>query len=169
MRFVKATREDAREITALYRNAIGSPGCTWSASYPNADITRGDLNRQALFCLKNEADEIIGAISIDDDALVEALDCWEEAWKPGAELARLVVREEYQNQGVARQLIRCAMEELACRGYRSVHFLVSKTHQRALRSYEKLNFTLRGETELYDTLFLCYEKQLDKEELGMST
>lgn len=160
LQFKTATKDDIEEIMKLYRNAIGSEGCTWSMDYPNEEIAQGDLKRNALFCLKNQAEEIVGAISIDDDKVVEELDCWSENLKPGAELARLVVKEAYQNQSIARMLLTCAMEELVKRGYKSVHFLVSKTNERALRSYAKLNFVNRGEADLFGEHWWCYEKGL---------
>lgn len=160
MNFRNAAKNDIVEIMKLYHAAIGSEGCTWSADYPNEAITQNDLERNALFCLQNETGEIIGAISIDDDKVVEMLPCWTEKLRPGAELARLVVKEEYQNQGIARMLLKCAMQELVKRGYKSVHFLVSKTNKRAIRSYAKLNFTNCGETDLFGEHWWCYEKEL---------
>lgn len=160
MIFQKATKEDVNEISALYREAIGTDGCTWSLDYPNAEITRGDLERGDLFCMKTEEGEIVGAISVDDDKLVEELSCWSVDWKPGAELSRLVVKENYQNQSVARRLLTYAMEELRHRGYKGVHFLVSPGNERALRSYAKLEFTNCGECDLYDHHWFCYEKRL---------
>ncbi len=160
MEFKKATKDDIEEITKLYRAAIGSPGCTWSMDYANEELTQGELERNALFCLKNDAGEIIGAISVDDDKAVEELFCWTADLQPGAELARLVVKEKYQNRGIARQLLIYAMQELAKRGYKSVHFLVSKTNERALRSYVKLDFENCGEADLFGEQWWCYEKEL---------
>lgn len=165
MEFKTATKDDIQEILQLYRDAVGSEGCTWSIDYPNEEIARGDLKRNALFCLKNEEDEIIGAVSIDDDEAVEALSCWTENFRPGAELSRLVVKESYRNQSIARLLLKYAMQELFKRGYKSVHFLVSKTNERAIRSYAKLNFTNCGETDLFGEHWFCYEKVLKKWEL----
>lgn len=160
MEFKNATKEDIGEVTKLYHAAIGSPGCTWSMDYPNEEITQGDLERNALFCLKNDAGEIIGAVSVDDDKVVEELSCWTADLQPGAELARLVVKEKYQNCGIARQLLIYAMQELAKQGYKSVHFLVSKTNERALQSYAKLDFTNCGEADLFGEQWWCYEKAL---------
>lgn len=160
--FMLATANDKHEILSLYRQAIGSDGCTWSMDYPNEEILDGDLERDALFVLKNHKNEIIGAISIDADMAVENLPCWSKELKPGAELARLVVKESCRNQGIARILLASAMEELKKRQYKSVHFLVSKTHERALRSYAKLKFEKKGETDLFGGDWWCYEKALEK-------
>lgn len=158
--FQSANENDLEEIRALYKGAIGSPGCTWDEGYPNAECTREDWKRGDLFCLKTEDGEIAGAIAVDADEIVEKLPCWTTTLQSGAELARLVVKESYQNQGIAKQLLQCGMKELAKRGYRSVHFLVSKTNERALRAYEPLGFDNRGEWFGYDHDWWCYEKAL---------
>ncbi len=160
MIFIEATEADKKEILELYRSVIGSEGCTWSMEYPNEDILDGDLNRRDLFCMKDENGKIIGGISVDDDKVVDALPCWSEELKPGAELARLVVKEGFQNQGVARLLLQHGMIELKRRGYKSVHFLVSKTNERAIRSYGKLEFQIKGECDLFGEHWWCYEKEL---------
>ena len=160
MQFLLAEECDKKEILLLYRKAVGSEGCTWSQEYPNEAILEDDFRRKALFVLKNEQKELVGAVSIDDDKVVEELSCWSAEIKPGAELARLVVKEEYQNQGIARILLMEAMKELKKRDYRSVHFLVSKTNERALRSYAKLSFDNKGDIDLFGEHWWCYEKAL---------
>lgn len=158
--FMQAKEYDKPAILSLYRAAIGTPGSTWTYDYPNEDILEGDYTRGDLFCLKNEKDEVIGAISIDKDAIVDGFSCWTKELAPGAELARLAVREDYQNQGLARVLLNEVMEVAKERGYKSVHFLVSKTNYKALNSYAKLNFSNVGESDVYDANWWCYEKEL---------
>lgn len=160
MIFVKATEEDVEAVSQLYRQAIGTEGCTWSEDYPNAEITCGDFERGDLFCMKTQDGEIIGAISVDNDQLVEVVDCWTEELTPVAELSRLVVKEAYQNKGIARKLLQGAMEELKRRGCAGVHFLVSPGNEKALRSYAKLDFVHCGDCDLYDHHWFCYEKPL---------
>ncbi len=157
MVFLKALEEDKSKIMDLYQKAIGSNGCTWNEDYPSREHLEGDFNREALFCLKTDEGEIVGAISIDDDAEVEKLNCWS---KGGAELSRLVVKESYQNKGIARELLKNAMGILKERGYKYAHFLVSKHHKKALRSYAKLGFDNVGESDLYDGDWWCYEKAI---------
>ena len=119
-----------------------------------------DMKRNALFCMENEDGEIIGTITVDEDPQVEALTCWSKTLQPSAELSRLGVRTDMQNQGIARQLLQHGMEELKKQGKRSVHFLVCKTNKKALRSYEKLHFDVVGESDLFDEDWWCYEKEL---------
>lgn len=160
MEFVNATYEDKEELMKLYRSAIGEDGSTWTMDYPNEEICDKDLLRGDLFCLKNEDGLIIGAISIDDDKMVEALDCWSKNLSPSRELARVIVRKEYRNNGIARTLLLSVMEELKKRGNRGVHFLVSKTNYKAINSYAALEFENKGECDLYDGDWWCYEKAL---------
>jgi ribosomal protein S18 acetylase RimI-like enzyme len=53
------------------------------------------------------------------------------------------------------------MDELKRQGKKSVHFLVCKTNEKAIRSYDKLNFNTVGECHMYEADYWCYEKGLD--------
>lgn len=160
MKFTMATQVDKAEILALYRSLVGTEYCAWTDEYPNETEIESDLSRNALFCMKDESGKIVGTISIDDDEEVEKLSCWRDTLKPAGELSRLGVRREYQNQGLARQLLQHGMEELKRRGFKSVHFLVCKTNIKAIRSYGKLNFEVVGECRLFGEEWWCYEKTL---------
>ncbi|MGN0466475.1 MAG: GNAT family N-acetyltransferase [Lachnospiraceae bacterium] len=159
-KFMRATRKDKAEILSLYRSLVGTEFCAWTQNYPSEIEIEGDLSREALFCLKDEKEKIVGVISIDDDEEVEKLPCWSKSLKPAAELSRLGVRVESQNQGIAKQLLQHGMEQLKCQGNKSVHFLVCKKNQKAIRSYDKLNFNIVGECQLFGENWWCYEKAL---------
>ena len=159
-RFLRAKQTDREEILSLYQSLVGTEFCAWTRAYPSEYEVDGDLSRGDLFCMKNEGGKIIGAISIDMDEDVDNLPCWTEACSPALELSRLGVRAEYQNQGVAVELISSAMEEARRRGKRGVHFLVCKTNEKAIRSYAKLGFDVVGECEMYGDSWWCYEKSL---------
>lgn len=160
MKFEKAKDSDKTEILELYHSLVGTEYCAWTWNYPSEKDIEGDMSRDALFCLKNEKNEIIGVISIDKDEAVEELPCWSKKLLPSAELSRLGVKIEYQNQGIARKLLQYGMEELKKQGKKSVHFLVCKTNQKAIRSYDKLHFDIVGECELFGEYWWCYEKEL---------
>lgn len=158
--FKMAHPENAEEILSLYKSAMGTEGCTWDETYPSKETITKDFANQALFIVEDSNHKIAGAISIDEDTEVNALTCWSKQLEPSAELARLVIREAEQNHGLARIMIQKTMEELKKRGMKGVHFLVSKTNERAMRSYQKLNFTKCGESDLYGEDWWCYEKAL---------
>lgn len=160
MEFVKAVSGDKAEILALYKSLVGTECCAWTEDYPGETDIQFDMERDALFCLKDEEGKIIGVISIDQDEEVEKLSCWREELRPAGELSRLGVRMENQNQGVAGKLLENCMKELMLRGKKSVHFLVCKTNEKAIRAYSKLDFDIVGECRLFGEEWWCYEKEL---------
>ncbi|MGN1180473.1 MAG: GNAT family N-acetyltransferase [Suilimivivens sp.] len=160
LKFERAGEKDKREILALYHSLVGTECCAWTESYPGETDFEGDLSRNALFCLRNGDGEIVGVISVDLDEAVEKLPCWSGELQPSAELSRLGVKPEYQNQGIARLLLQYGMEELRRQGKKSVHFLVCKTNRKAIRSYDKLYFDVVGSCRMYGEEWWCYEKGL---------
>ena len=58
---------------------------------------------------------------------------------PSAEVSRVGVCQEFQNQGIAGKLLEGVMEELKNRGYKAVHLLVAKDNVKHSDSYDKLN------------------------------
>ncbi len=156
--FREATFKDKNQIFELYRKAIGTEGCTWSLDYPNEDILSNDIKNHNLFCMENDEHEVVGAISIDRDEIVDGLKCWNKAAGNMAELARLVVRDDCQNHGMAPELIKNVVKVLKERGYASAHYLVSRHHEKALASYRKLDFECVGESNVLDNEWYCYEK-----------
>ena len=162
-KIVLAKAEDKDEILNLYKMQLGREFCPWDEHYPEAKEIDFDLSRDALFVMKEDTEageKIIAAISIDDDPNVESMECWSEDRKPGAELARLAVHPDWQNQGLARQMLAFGMEKIKEKGYKSVHFLVNRLNTKALRSYAVFGFETVGECSLYDQPFICYEKAL---------
>ncbi len=158
--FERATHADQEEILTLYRSLAGTEYCAWTQDYPGEPDIREDLSRNDLFCLRDTNKRIAGVISIDDDDEVEALPCWTKELQPSKELSRLGVHPEYQNQGIAGMLLQHAMDELRSRGIKSVHFLVCKTNQKAIRAYDKIGFDVVGECRMHDLPWWCYERQL---------
>ena len=157
---VQAEEKDKGEILRLYKTQLGREFCPWDETYPGEKEIEFDLSRDALFVMKDEKGKIIASISIDEDEAVEKLECWTPELQPGKELSRLAVDPDYQNHGLAREMLQYGMQVLYSQGYKSVHFLVNRHNKKALRSYAALNFQTVGECELYDQPFLCYEKAL---------
>ena len=157
---VQAEEKDKEEILRLYKTQLGREFCPWDETYPGEKEIEFDLSRDALFVMKDEKGKIIASISIDEDEAVEKLGCWTPELQPGKELSRLAVDPDYQNHGLAREMLQYGMQVLYSQGYKSVHFLVNRLNKKALRSYAALNFQTVGECELYDQPFLCYEKAL---------
>lgn len=156
-RITLAAREDKEEILALYKTMLYGPA-DWNEHYPNEDTIDFDMSRNALYVMKNELDEIIAAISIDEDEEVDKLPCW--SIMPGGELSRLCVRKDMQNHGIAKEMIRYAFDVLKNEGKNGVHILVRTGHTKALSTYAKLGFKTVGECHLFDKDFICMEIKL---------
>lgn len=73
---------------------------------------------------------------------------------------RIGVRPAYQGQGLGRELLAIAIEELARRGARTIGLNTQKDNVRSQRLYEGFGFTPTGE------LFHVYGKWLDTESTG---
>lgn len=155
-----ATENDKEEILSLYKKQIGREFCPWNEHYPTMEEIDFDLSRDSLFIMK-DGEKIIAAASIDQDEQVEQLDCWSSTLAPGAEMSRLAVDPEYQNQGLAREMLLHGMAVMKERGYKSIHFLVNKHNVKALNSYNHLSFDIVGECFMYEQPFLCYEKEIE--------
>lgn len=158
-RIEQASDTDIEEILALYRSMIGGKA-DWTEDYPCMDTITFDLSRDALFVMKNERNEIIAAISIDEDADVAALPCWSPDLQPSGELARVCVRADMQNRGIARKMMQYTFAVLRRQGCKSVHILVRPANEAALRSYLPLGYVQVGTCELFGKDFLCFEKRL---------
>ena len=104
-RIKRAVEADKEEILALYRTRLYGPA-DWNEYYPNEETIEFDLSRDALFVMKNDAGELMATISIDEDEEVDSLTVWDENIAPAGELARLCVREDMQNQGIAKEMMR---------------------------------------------------------------
>ena len=160
MRVIELAKEtDKAEILALYKIQLGREFCPWTELYPGADEIDYDLSRDALLVMREDG-KIIAAISLDKDEAVESLPYWSDELRPGGELSRLAVLPEYQNHGIAREMLNAGMELLRKRGYKSVHFLVNRLNVKALKSYGKLEFNTVGECEIFNQPMFAYEKPL---------
>ena len=159
-RITMATAEDTDAVLRLYREQVGREFCFWDEEYPGPETIAFDLARDALFVMKNEDGEIIAAISAEEDADVDRLECWTPSLQPGGEFARLAVTPVCQNRGLARKMVYHILGVLKQRGFRSVHILVNRDNIKAIRSYAHIGFREAGECEMYRQHFLCYEKEL---------
>ncbi len=151
--------QDREEILALYQAQKGRDYCSWNEDYPSDETIDFDFSRNALFVLKMDG-SIRAAISLEEDEDVDRLSCWNPAFAPEGELARIAVLPQDQNKGLGRIMLRFGMDELKRRGYRGLHMVVNKYNVKAIRCYAVFGFSVVGECHMYDQDFLCYEKEL---------
>lgn len=153
---ILATEADKENILKLYQTMLYGPA-DWNEHYPSEETIAFDLSRDALYIMKDEMGEILAAISIDEDEEVAKLPCWGEETMPCRELARLCVREDVQNQGIGKEMMRHMFGVLKEMGNKGVHILVKTGHVVALGAYEKLGFQVVGSCQLYEKDFVCME------------
>ena len=86
-----AVKEETGKILELYHSMIGG-AAGWNEYYPGIDTIESDLSRNELFVMENKDGELLAAISLDADEVVDSLKCWNQTLLPGAVLARLCIR-----------------------------------------------------------------------------
>ncbi len=154
----KAKDNQKDEILSLYRTMLGG-AADWDEEYPSMDTIEFDMERDNLFVMM-EGETIIATISIDEDDEVKQLPNWSKELEPAGELSRLCVRQDKQNQGLARKMMTYAFEQLKERGCKGVHILVREGHVIALQSYSHMGYRQVGTCNLFDKTFGCYERVL---------
>ncbi len=153
-----AQAHQKEEILALYRTMLGGLA-DWNEYYPSMDNIEFDIERGNLFVMMDRED-IIAAISIDEDDEVAQLKNWSRELEPAGELSRVCVRKDHQNQGIARVMMEYAFAQLRSRGCRGVHILVREKHKIALKSYSHLGYRPVGKCRLFEKEFLCFEREV---------
>lgn len=156
-RILLATEEDKEDVLKLYKTMLFGPA-EWDEHYPSKETIDFDVQRNSLFIMKNENDEIIATVSVDDDEAVEKLTCWSPGLKPVKELSRICVRKDMQGQGIAKKMLYHIFDVLKNSGVMGIHILVKTGNAPALSLYEALGFTTVGECFLYERDFICMEK-----------
>lgn len=160
-----ATEHDKEEIFQLYRSLVGTPGCSWDEDYPALEDIESDLAQHALYVLcsteeKTDSPKILAAVAAGREADLETVTCWSKDIQHPCGLSRLGVRREFQNQGLATELVRAMEQEALRRGFDGIHFFVSQTNPAALAVYQRLGYHSCGETAMFGINWWCYEKAL---------
>ncbi len=145
-------------ILALYRTMLGG-AADWDEHYPTMEHITADMARGNLFVM-TAGEDILAAISIDEDEEAARLPNWSPALEPAGELSRLCVRRDCQNRGLARVMMEYAFEQLRRRGCKGVHLLIREGHTVAIRSYAHLGYQAVGACRLFGKDFVCFERVL---------
>jgi len=159
----RAKMEDADEIYALYHALIHAPYSTWSEDYPTLEDVRNDVEHGWTIVMRDAAGRIAAAIALlpgEQEPEFEEIASWDPAVKRWACPARLGVALDQQGKGIARRMLRTAMDYAKEEGCDGVRFLVAKRNPIAQRSYAKLGFDICGEAEMWGEQWLCYQKRL---------
>ena len=153
-----AKKEDLTEILKMYRSVIGKTGCNWSISYPNEATLQEDFRTGNLYVLWRGS-KMIGAGSIVPKNELDDLDLW-QYHKDTRELARIVIKPEFQSKGYGKHLVKKLCYKLDSKGHTAVHLLVSTENHHALNLYREAGFFSRGPVHRYDHDYYAYERKL---------
>ena len=153
-----AKKEDLTEILKMYRSVIGKNGCNWSISYPNEATLQEDFQAGNLYVLW-QGSKMIGAGSAVPNNELDDLDCWQYN-KNAREIARIVIKPEYQSKGFGKHLVKKLCYKLNEKGYNAVHLLASTKNPHALNLYRETKFYCKGECQRYDHTYYAFERKL---------
>lgn len=150
---------DAAGVLALYDSLRHTDGCTWDEDYPSMREIETDIRNGALF-IDTDGRGVRAAISVCADEELEEMNVWSESTLPAGSFMRVAVRADAQNRGIAREMVRFALNELKKRGFRGVHILVGRENYAAQRCYAPFGFKIVAETEKYGVNWQCMEGEL---------
>lgn len=153
-----AKREELPAILRMYRSVIGKRGCNWSVTYPNEVTLYEDFNTGNLYVLCR-GKTIIGAGSIVPKNELDDLNCWYYRDEP-REIARIVIKPEYQSKGYGKQLVNKLCHKLEYMHCQVVHLLASTNNHHAQNLYRETGFQNKGQCERYDHTYYAYERKL---------
>lgn len=157
----KALPCDAEEISAIYDQLKGSPGCTWDDEYPTLEFVRRDIEERSL-CKLTEDGVLIAAAYLGDFEEKERPECFDKSIKRLGEFSRVGVRREYHRKGYAKRLLSFLLDEAIDLRYDGLALLVGTENFGAMALYEKLGFRRVGRGVMYETDWFFYERKLER-------
>lgn len=163
LRIERAQMEDADAVYALYHSLIDAPYSTWSEDYPTREDVQEDVSHGWTLVMRDAKGSIAAAIALlpgEQEPEFAEIAAWYPDVNRWACPARLGVAMDHQGKGLARHMLRAAMDCARANGCDGVRFLVAKSNPVAQRSYAKLGFDICGEAEMWGERWLCYQKRL---------
>jgi len=159
----RATVAEVGKVFALYHSLLDVPYSTWSEDYPTlADIER-DVKNGWTLVMRDSGGRIVAAIALlpgEEEPEFEDIAPWYPDVKRWACPARLGVAPDQQGKGFAGRMLMAAMDAARKEGCDAVRFLVAKSNPIAQKAYSRLGFDVCGEHEMWEHVWLCYQKRL---------
>ncbi len=157
MTFRSAIPGDLPQITGLYRDAIGTPGCTWNENYPGAFELEHDFASGNLYVLA-EGETVIGAVSVVSPNELDDAYAWEI--QNAKEIARVVISQDHKSRGLAVQMLSQLFAKLKQEGCAAIHLSAACCNSAAIKTYRRLGFAFPAQAHLYGHQFFLCEKKL---------
>lgn len=150
---------DLGTIQAFYQSVIGQQGCAWNEKYPATEDIMNDYNCGCLYVLQQNKN-VIGAVSVVPENELDDLDCWKIKDGTHKEIARVVISRRNQGKGYSKEMLRQLFSKLSAHGCKSIHLLVSKDNEAAIKTYKALGFDFIDECYRYEHNYYVCEKEL---------
>jgi ribosomal protein S18 acetylase RimI-like enzyme len=167
MRIQQASKDDLPAVTEVFsacvRDMLDRGIDQWDESYPNAEITRHDCTHGSLFVAENEQGIVVACLTMDENQAPEYAEIpWQDREGKVLVLHRLAVRPDFQQRGLAREMMTFAELYGRDRGYDSIRLDAYSGNHRAIPFYPKLGYVKRGEIHFgkRDKHYDCFEKSL---------
>jgi len=140
----------------------------WDEHYPTPKKFAQDIERGNLI-LSDAHGVVAAAVVLDARPDPEyAGVAWRHEKENAGIVHRLMVRPEFQRQGLAQRMIEHVEEKARRLGYTSIRLDAYIGNPVALRLYEKLGYSFVGTIRLQKRVFRCYEKGLPQDDLVAS-
>jgi ribosomal protein S18 acetylase RimI-like enzyme len=166
VRIVLATMKEIEEIMGLIKDCIKdmeSRGIhQWGDFYPTRQIIEDDIENGSMY-VAEENDEVLGIITINEEQPPEWGNVnWSAQEGRIITVHRLAVKPIRQKQGIGERLLDYAETHAINNGCTFVRLDAYSGNPRALRLYEKHQYSRVGQIRFpeRDLVFYCYEKKL---------
>jgi len=163
MRIERAKPDDAGAVFMLYHSLIDTPYSTWSEDYPSKELVYDDVTSGKTIVMRNLSGKIVAAIALlpgEEEPEFDGKAPWYDDVRKWAVPSRLGVAADQQGKGIAKRMLRAAMDAAREDGCDAVRFLVAKNNPIPQRAYASLCFDVCGECEMWGERWLCYQKRL---------
>lgn len=132
----------------------------WSADYPGESVIQNDLRQGN--CWIYHIDKRMGALIVLDENGEPAYASvnWLFTAAPVLYMHRLCVHPEFQDRGIATQLVKFADDFARKKAYKVLRLDVYKYNPKALHLYEKSGYEIRGLITRGEYDFYAMEKRV---------
>jgi ribosomal protein S18 acetylase RimI-like enzyme len=163
--FRKASIQDFKEISALYRQAIAymteAGILQWDEVYPDDEVLLQDILQEDMYLLTAEAGRLISCVVINEDQGEQYLTgSWKYTEGRVAVIHRLCVRPDAQGVGVGRKTVQLAETEASDYGYDLIRLDAFAQNKAALKLYEGLGYSYAGQVQFRKGIFYLMEKKM---------
>ena len=163
---------DLEKILAIYQRCktrLEAEGIKqWYEGYPNITVLRGDVDAGELF--KYVVDGRIVAVLVLTEKQEKEYETvkWQRPEARSPVVKRLAVEPDFQNRGIATELMKFAEVYTVRNGYTSIRLDAYSGNKAALDFYIKRDYHEVGEVYFpkRELPFKCFEKEIPPNELG---